>query len=187
MSTALAGRGKKVVLLHDLYTAFMEDVISAMADYVPLRDIMELIVVHHSHERFGDFRGTLLGLMSAYNYERNILNSVSQLMNSDAYRALLSCYRRHVRALDGHLRERPCGLADGEEPGQEGRESSDEESDEEGGDVREPWTTRGAVPLGMGRMDKLCLAPGGRPVSVGLGRGRLGGAGPRGVALGRRR
>lgn len=31
MSTALAGRGRKIVLLHDLYTAFMEDVISAMA------------------------------------------------------------------------------------------------------------------------------------------------------------
>ena len=47
-------------------------------------------------DQFGDFKGTLLGLLSAYNYELRILEAATRLMSSDAFGTLHSLYRRKV-------------------------------------------------------------------------------------------
>ena len=53
----------------------MEEVISGMAGYIPLKAIGQRILAQYSHQQFGDFRGTLLGLLAAYSYESSILNT----------------------------------------------------------------------------------------------------------------
>ncbi len=45
-------------------------------------------------DQFGDFKGTLLGLLSAYNYELRILQAATRLMSGDAFQTLRSLYRR---------------------------------------------------------------------------------------------
>ena len=45
-------------------------------------------------DQFGDFKGTLLGLLSAYNYELRILEAATRLMSSDAFATLHSLYRK---------------------------------------------------------------------------------------------
>ena len=58
-----------------LFTGFMEEVISGMAGYIPLKAIGQRILAQYSTQQFGDFRGTLLGLLAAYSYESSILTT----------------------------------------------------------------------------------------------------------------
>ncbi|GMH42953.1 hypothetical protein BSKO_10875 [Bryopsis sp. KO-2023] len=158
-SASFISHSPKVALLQDLYTAFMEEIISSMADYIPLRDIVELIVHHHAHERFGDFRGTLLGLMSAYNYERNILKSVQHMINADAFRTLFACYTSKLKS---------CRIGEGR-PGYEEELSEEEEEEEEegGGAVGENAGLRN-LHVAADERGELILTPGGERVRVPL-------------------
>lgn len=47
----------------------------------------------HGHERFGEFRSTLLGLFGATAYEAAILGAANRLITGDAYAALAAAYR----------------------------------------------------------------------------------------------
>ena len=70
-------------------------------------------------DQFGDFKGTLLGLLSAYNYELRILEAATRLMSSDAFQTLRSLYRRKV----GRVAATPAsadGAAAARGTGQEG-------------------------------------------------------------------
>ena len=67
------------------------------AGHVPLRIIAERILAHHATDQFGDFRGTLLGLLAAYAYESSILAAATRLVSSDAFHALFSLYQSHTR------------------------------------------------------------------------------------------
>ena len=69
------------------------------AGHVPLRIIAERILAHHAADQFGDFRGTLLGLLAAYAYESAILAAATRLVSSDAFQALLQLYQSHVQLL----------------------------------------------------------------------------------------
>jgi hypothetical protein len=71
--------------LRDAYTALIDEVISAMADHVPLLDIVARILQQHGQEAFGEFRPTLLGLFGAYAYERAIMGAASSLVTKDAF------------------------------------------------------------------------------------------------------
>ena len=71
---------------------------SDYAGHVPLRIIAERILAHHAADQFGDFRGTLLGLLAAYAYESSILAAATRLVSSDAFQALFSLYQSHVRS-----------------------------------------------------------------------------------------
>ena len=48
---------------------------AGMAGYVPLQAIGQRILGQYSQQQFGDFRGSLLGLLSAYNYESSMLTT----------------------------------------------------------------------------------------------------------------
>ena len=137
---------------------------------------MELIVVHHSHERFGDFRSTLLGLMSAYNYERNILHSVGQLMNSDAYRALMACYKRHRHAYRPEVCEPSAASTDETKNGGDNGDGGRGPFVTEGENNRVGWLMSGNKfeprEAAVNKRDEMCLVPGGKPLKIGLSRGR---------------
>lgn len=53
--------------------SIMEDIIDGMMGYIPLHVIMEKILADHGNHPFGDFRPTILNMLSAYGYERTIL------------------------------------------------------------------------------------------------------------------
>ena len=55
--------------LRSCYSFMLDNIISQMADYVPLLDI----VSHALRKSFEEFRSTLLGLFAAYAYEQNIM------------------------------------------------------------------------------------------------------------------
>ena len=52
---------------------FMEDIIGGMAGCVPLAAIAERILSEFAADQLGDFKGSLVGLLAAYNYELSIL------------------------------------------------------------------------------------------------------------------
>ncbi len=66
---------ERLAALQQVFTGFMEEVISGMAGYIPLKAIGQRILAQYSRQQFGDFRGTLLGLLSAYSYESSILTT----------------------------------------------------------------------------------------------------------------
>jgi hypothetical protein len=66
---------ERLAAIQQVFTGFMEEVISGMAGYIPLKAIGQRILAQYSRQQFGDFRGTLLGLLSAYNYESSILTT----------------------------------------------------------------------------------------------------------------
>eukprot|EP00884_Botryococcus_braunii_P022622 jgi/Botrbrau1/9043/Bobra.0376s0020.2 len=89
----------KFAELQRVLTGLMEGVISHMAGFVPLKAIGERIISEFAAEQFGDFKGTLLGLLSAYSYEFATLESAKRLLGSDAYRTLYSMYRARSHPL----------------------------------------------------------------------------------------
>jgi hypothetical protein len=78
--------------LRDCYAFLLDDVISRMADHVPLLDIVTWVLSQHGGERFGDFRSTLLGLFGAYAYEFNIMRAANRLITKDAWHQMWQRY-----------------------------------------------------------------------------------------------
>ena len=72
----------------DAYAALTDDVVSRMADHVPLRAIVTRVLERHSQEALGEFRPTLLGLFGAHAYERAILGAAGRLVGRDAFTAV---------------------------------------------------------------------------------------------------
>ena len=66
-----------VSALQQLLMRFMEDIIADMAGYVPLSIIGGRILKEFASDQFGDFKGSLVGLLAAYNYELSILQARS--------------------------------------------------------------------------------------------------------------
>lgn len=66
----------------------MGDVIDGMMGYVPLRVIMDKILAKHGNHPFGDFRATILNMLSAYGYERAILVCLAPLTSCIDFRYL---------------------------------------------------------------------------------------------------
>ena len=62
-------------------------------------EVAEMIIGKHGQDRFGDFRSALLSLINAYSYEQSILTSVSRLLNADAFRVFIACYKKRSKAL----------------------------------------------------------------------------------------
>lgn len=82
--------------------------------YVPLKTIGQRILQGYGGEQFGDFRGTLGGLLAAYHYEASILHTAAKLIARDTFQAMDAAYRcercavwqrgqqPHVRLLAGN-------------------------------------------------------------------------------------
>lgn len=59
--------------MRKVLVGLMGAIIDGMMGYVPLHAIMEKILADHGSHPFGDFRATILNMLSAYGYERAIL------------------------------------------------------------------------------------------------------------------
>lgn len=68
-------QAERLAALQHVLTGWMEEVMGGMAGYVPLQAIGQRILGQYSQQQFGDFRGSLLGLLSAYNYESSMLTT----------------------------------------------------------------------------------------------------------------
>ncbi|CAL8466179.1 g5715 [Coccomyxa elongata] len=90
---------ERLLLAQETVTAFMEDVISHMAGYVPLKAIAERILAAYARDPFGDFKGTLVGLLAAFSYELSILHAAARLTHADAFRTLHALYRERTHPL----------------------------------------------------------------------------------------
>lgn len=60
-------------LLRKVLAQFIGDIVNGMMGYVPLPTIMNKILEDHRGHEFGDFKATILEMLSAYGYERAIL------------------------------------------------------------------------------------------------------------------
>lgn len=87
----VAMQAERLAAIQQVFTGFMEEVISGMAGYIPLKAIGQRILAQYSRQQFGDFRGTLLGLLSAYNYESSILTTARCI--SGTMRRILLCWQ----------------------------------------------------------------------------------------------
>ena len=58
---------------------FLEDIIADWAGAAPLAAIGDRLLHEFAADCFGDFRGSLVGLLAAYNYELSILQACSHL------------------------------------------------------------------------------------------------------------
>lgn len=65
-----------------------------------MKAIGERLLQQFDGDHFGDFKGTLLGLLGAYSYEFSILTAASRLTTADAYRTLHSLYRARTHATE---------------------------------------------------------------------------------------
>ena len=81
--------------LRSCYSFMLDDIISRMADYVPLLDIVSHALRKHGGESFGEFRSTLLGLFGAYAYEQNIMRAANRLITKDAWHKMMELYTGH--------------------------------------------------------------------------------------------
>lgn len=60
-------------LLRKALAQFIGDIVNGMMGYVPLPVIMNKILEDHRGHELGDFKATILDMLSAYGYERAIL------------------------------------------------------------------------------------------------------------------
>lgn len=65
--------------LHDEYQALRGDG-GCCGRYIPLQRIGERVLRELEVQRWGECRGTLLGLLAAYNYEAAILAAAARLL-----------------------------------------------------------------------------------------------------------
>ncbi|CAM6085101.1 unnamed protein product [Calypogeia fissa] len=72
-------------LLRKVLAQFIGDIVNGMMGYVPLPTIMNKILEEHRGHEFGDFKETILDMLSAYGYERAILGTAKQLIEDDAF------------------------------------------------------------------------------------------------------
>ena len=88
-------------VLPGLLRLLLDEVVCAMADHVPLLDIVGRVIQQHGSERFGEFRSTLLGLFGATRYDSAIMAAANRLITGDAFAAVRHAYglRQLARAL----------------------------------------------------------------------------------------
>jgi hypothetical protein len=89
--------------LRDVYAACVDEAVAAMADHVPLPDIVARILARHGQECFGEFRPTLLGLFSAYAFEQAIMGAANNLVTKDAFAAAVRARAARAAALRAGL------------------------------------------------------------------------------------
>mmetsp|Transcript_17781 Transcript_17781/g.42660 ORF Transcript_17781/g.42660 Transcript_17781/m.42660 type:complete len:1130 (+) Transcript_17781:439-3828(+) len=80
------GLADKLDSLEGLLLAFTGDVLGKMSGYVPLEAVVLKILDAYGQADSGDFKECLMGILSAYSYERSILVSAAQLIRNDAFR-----------------------------------------------------------------------------------------------------
>ncbi|GAX83579.1 hypothetical protein CEUSTIGMA_g11004.t1 [Chlamydomonas eustigma] len=86
------GSFRSSLILKDIYSVMMEEVVGRMAEVLPLAQVVQHLAVRYASSTFGEFRNTLLGLFNACAYEHNIISAANRLMVRGAYSEVHSLY-----------------------------------------------------------------------------------------------
>lgn len=70
-------------ILRKLFSRFIKEIVEGMIGYVRLPTIMSKLLSDNGSQEFGDFKFTILGMLSTYGFERRIL--VQQLYFNLSY------------------------------------------------------------------------------------------------------
>lgn len=60
-------------ILRKLFSRFIKEIVEGMIGYVRLPTIMSKLLSDNGNQEFGDFKFTILGMLSTYGFERRIL------------------------------------------------------------------------------------------------------------------
>lgn len=101
-SNEVQGEGvheEHILVLKKVFTFFLEDVIRNMTGYVPLQSIASSIIEKYQGDRLGQFRDTLLGLLSACLFELQNLRCSTRVTGVDAIGLLKKGYKQCMKPL----------------------------------------------------------------------------------------
>jgi hypothetical protein len=130
-----AGNAVATCALRRVLARFISAIMFAMMGHVPLATILNKILQDHGGDEFGDFKGTILGMLGTFGYERAILGTARDLIEDDTWQSLdqLKRLRSHglapnrltCCACQQQLNEKPAqkrGEGDGNSKAEEGAE-----------------------------------------------------------------
>lgn len=60
-------------ILRKVFSRFIKEIVEGMIGYVRLPTIMSKLLSDNGSQEFGDFKFTILGMLSTYGFERRIL------------------------------------------------------------------------------------------------------------------
>lgn len=83
-----AGNPPAARALRRVLARFISAIMYAMMGHVPLGTILNKILQDHGGDEFGDFKGTILGMLGTFGYEREILRTARDLIEDDTWQSL---------------------------------------------------------------------------------------------------
>ncbi|XP_050385748.1 uncharacterized protein LOC126802206 [Argentina anserina] len=72
-------------ILRKLFSRFIKEIVEGMIGYVRLPTIMSKLLSDNGGQEFGDFKFTILGMLSTYGFERRILDTAKSLIEDDTF------------------------------------------------------------------------------------------------------
>ncbi|KAM1019622.1 hypothetical protein ACFX13_041699 [Malus domestica] len=72
-------------ILRKLFSRFIKEIVEGMIGYVRLPTIMSKLLSDNGNQEFGDFKFTILGMLSTYGFERRILDTAKSLIEDDTF------------------------------------------------------------------------------------------------------
>ncbi|KAL3676096.1 hypothetical protein R1sor_026044 [Riccia sorocarpa] len=82
-----------VQAVRDLLVQYIGDIVNGMMSFVPISVTMSKILEEHGEHEFGDFKVTILDMLSAYGYERAILGTANKLIEDDTFQNVYALRR----------------------------------------------------------------------------------------------
>lgn len=76
---------KSAHVLRQLFSQFIKEIVDGMIGYVRLPNIMSKLLSDNGNQEFGDFKLTILGMLSTYGFERRILVTAKSLIEDDTF------------------------------------------------------------------------------------------------------
>ncbi|BBN19147.1 vacuolar protein sorting-associated protein 8 [Marchantia polymorpha subsp. ruderalis] len=74
-----------VQAVRTLLVQYIGEIVNGMMGFVPISVTMSKILEDHGGHEFGDFKATILDMLSAYGYERAILGTANKLIEDDTF------------------------------------------------------------------------------------------------------
>ncbi|PSS23502.1 Vacuolar protein sorting-associated protein [Actinidia chinensis var. chinensis] len=72
-------------ILRKLFSQFIKEIVEGMIGYIRLPIIMSKLLSDNGGQEFGNFKGTILGMLGTYGFERRILDTAKSLIEDDTF------------------------------------------------------------------------------------------------------